>query len=140
MSLEPEALKQRADQVLDAMPEDGRPLVERVSLAVERARRQLSDERELQALRWSDVDLAAGVIRVERGWDVREGVIELKSNAARRRVPIVAALRDRLAEHRILTGRSEGVRVRLDRRAAGRCGRPEQAGRRSMEGHLLDRI
>jgi integrase len=54
---------------------------------------------ELRALRVDDVDLAAGVIRVERGWDPVEGVIELKSNAGRRRVPIAAILRDYLAEH-----------------------------------------
>lgn len=36
---------------------------------------------ELQALRVRDVDLAAGVVHVERGWDEREGVIELKSRA-----------------------------------------------------------
>jgi integrase len=64
---------------------------------------------ELMALRWSDVDLAAGVIRVERGWDMREGQIALKSNAGRRRVPIVAALRDHLIEHRLLTDRDEGL-------------------------------
>ncbi len=55
---------------------------------------------ELQALRWDDVDLATGVIRVERAWDVREGPIEPKSRAARRRVPIPAILRDYLVEHR----------------------------------------
>lgn len=54
---------------------------------------------ELRALRAQDVDLAAGVIRVERGWDPAEGPIELKSNAGRRRVPIAAVLRDQLAEH-----------------------------------------
>ena len=55
---------------------------------------------ELQALRWDDVDLANGVIRVERAWDVQEGPIEPKSRAARRRDPIPAILRDYLVEHR----------------------------------------
>jgi integrase len=55
---------------------------------------------ELQALRWDDVDLANGVIRVERGWDVQEGPIEPKSRAARRKVPIPAILGDYLVEHR----------------------------------------
>ena len=54
---------------------------------------------ELRALRVDDVDLAAGVICVERGWDPVEGVIELKSQAGRRKVPIAAVLRDHLAEH-----------------------------------------
>lgn len=54
---------------------------------------------ELIALRWEDVDLAVGVIRVERSWDVKEGVaVEPKSRSGRRRVPIAAALRDMLVE------------------------------------------
>jgi len=56
---------------------------------------------ELQALRWTDVELATGVIRVERAWDVREGPIEPKSRAARRKVPIPAVLRDYLVEQRL---------------------------------------
>ena len=48
---------------------------------------------ELKALRWSDVDLDAGLIRVERGWDDKEGPIEPKSRAGRRRVPLAAPLR-----------------------------------------------
>jgi integrase len=55
---------------------------------------------ELQALRWDDVDLAKGVIGIERAWDVREGEIEPKSRAGRRTVPIAAVLRDYLVEHR----------------------------------------
>jgi integrase len=61
---------------------------------------------ELRALRVADVDLAAGVIRVERGWDPVEGVIELKSRAGRRKVPLVAALRDYLDHHLLRTGRT----------------------------------
>jgi integrase len=47
---------------------------------------------ELRALRVDDVDLAGGVIRVERGWDPAEGAIELKSHAGRRKVPIAATV------------------------------------------------
>ncbi len=54
---------------------------------------------ELRALRVEDVDLANGIIRVERGWDPREGEIELKSRAGRRKVPISAVLRDFLDEY-----------------------------------------
>ena len=61
---------------------------------------------ELQALRWSDVDLEAGLIRVERSWDQREGPIEPKSRAGRRRVPLVRPLRSELAAHRL---RQEGA-------------------------------
>jgi len=56
---------------------------------------------ELRALRWIDVDLAGGVLRIERSWDVKEGVIEPKSFAGRRKVPIAAVLRDYLIGHRL---------------------------------------
>jgi integrase len=59
---------------------------------------------ELQGLRWDDVDLASGVIRIERGWDAAEGEIEPKSSAGRRKVPITAVLRDHLDEHRLRSG------------------------------------
>ena len=48
---------------------------------------------ELQALRVCDVDFEANVIAVERGWDQEEGVIEPKSLAGRRTVPLLAILR-----------------------------------------------
>ena len=51
---------------------------------------------ELTALHREDVDLATGVIRVERGWDDREGEVAPKSKQGRRKVPIPAVLRDRL--------------------------------------------
>jgi integrase len=56
---------------------------------------------ELQALHREDVDLASGVIRVERGWDDVEGEVPPKSKQGRRKVPIPAVLRDRLAEYLI---------------------------------------
>ena len=61
---------------------------------------------ELRALRWDNVDLAAGVIMVERSWDAKEGEIEPKSVKGRRRTPITATLRDYLAEHKVRTGRN----------------------------------
>jgi integrase len=61
---------------------------------------------ELRALQCDDVDLAGGVIRVERGWDDQEGEIEGKTRAARRTVPIASVLRDVLAEHKLRTGRA----------------------------------
>lgn len=51
------------------------------------------------------MDLANGVIRVERGWDPVEGEIELKSHAGRCKVPISAVLRDFLIDHLARTGR-----------------------------------
>ena len=64
---------------------------------------------ELTALRWEDVDLAQGVIKVRRGWDHVEGEIAPKSREGRRNVPIPAPLRDVLLEHRMST--PERVRV-----------------------------
>jgi integrase len=58
---------------------------------------------ELRGLRWEDIDLAGGIIHVRRGWDQVEGEIAPKSEAGRRRVPIPAALRDHLLEHRLAT-------------------------------------
>ena len=52
---------------------------------------------ELTALRDGDIDLELGVIRVERSWDPHEGIIEPKSRAGRRAVPVVTALRPHLA-------------------------------------------
>jgi integrase len=60
---------------------------------------------ELQALRWSSVDLDAGRIRVERSWDVKAGEIEPKSAKGTRTVPVVGALRGYLEAQRERTGR-----------------------------------
>jgi integrase len=62
------------------------------------------------ALRWADVDLANGVIRVERAYDEKEQVeIEPKSRAGRRTVPIVGALRDILVEHKASQACGDGL-------------------------------
>lgn len=60
---------------------------------------------ELQALRWSDVDLAGGLIRVARSWDEKAGYIAPKSQKGTRAVPIMGALRDHLLAHKARTGR-----------------------------------
>jgi integrase len=57
-------------------------------------------------LRWEDVDLAAGVVRVRRAWDDYEGEIEPKSAKGTRTVPISALLRDHRTEHKAKTGRN----------------------------------
>jgi integrase len=64
---------------------------------------------ELRALRWENVDVATGVIRVHATWDHREGPVEPKSKKGRRRVPIPAVLRDVLLEHRMRQERAEGL-------------------------------
>jgi integrase len=60
---------------------------------------------ELQALDWSQVDLEAGVIHVECSWDRQAGLIEPKSKAGKRKVPIADALRVHLLAHRLHQGR-----------------------------------
>jgi integrase len=64
---------------------------------------------ELWALRDEDADLEEGLLRVERSWDRREGVIEPKSRAGRRVVPIVAALRSHLAARKLRRRGNEGL-------------------------------
>jgi len=62
---------------------------------------------ELRALRWEDIDFEAGVIHVRRSWDADPaiGEIEVKSDAGRRRVPLIGALRKIIVEHKLATGR-----------------------------------
>jgi integrase len=56
---------------------------------------------ELMALRWDDVDLERRLIRVERSYDEKaRAIVEPKSRAGRRVVPIVTLLADALGEHR----------------------------------------
>ncbi len=64
---------------------------------------------ELRALLWDDVDLAAGLIRVERSMSSHGEIGEPKSRAGRRGVPIVAALRDLLVEHKLITRRDASL-------------------------------
>lgn len=64
---------------------------------------------ELQALRVCDIDFEANVVAVERGWDQEEGVIEPKSLAGRRTVPLLAILRGYLEGSMERTGRSGGA-------------------------------
>ena len=63
---------------------------------------------ELLALAWEHVDLAAGLIRVERSWDRVAGAVEPKSHKGRRTVPVPAVLRDFLDEQKLVTG-GEGL-------------------------------
>jgi integrase len=64
---------------------------------------------ELRALPWNNVDLAEGLIRVERSMSGHGEIGEPKSRAGRRGVPIVAALRDLLVEHKLVTRRDTGL-------------------------------
>src|SRR6266545_454869 len=64
---------------------------------------------ELRALLWNDVDLADGLIRVERSMSSHGETGGPKSRAGRRGVPVVAMLRDLLVEHKLVTRRGEGL-------------------------------
>jgi integrase len=97
------ASPEEAQRLLATLPEQDRPIWATALYAGLR-------RGELMALRWEDVDLATGVIRVERAYDDKERVeIEPKSRAGRRTVPIVGALRDILAEHRANGHQGEGL-------------------------------
>jgi integrase len=97
------ASPQEAERLLAALPEPDRPIWGTALYAGLR-------RGELMALRWADVDLANGVIRVERAYDEKEHVeIEPKSRAGRRTIPIVGALRDILVAHKARDSRDEGL-------------------------------
>jgi integrase len=61
---------------------------------------------ELRALRHEHVDIRGGLIRVEASWDPREGLIEPKSRAGKRSVPIPKVLNAHLARHSLAHGGS----------------------------------
>ena len=92
-----------ATELLRALPEEDRALWATALYAGLR-------RGELMALRWENIDLAAGVIRVTRAYDpkAREFVAP-KSRAGTRTVPIAAVLREALLEHKLASGRREGL-------------------------------
>jgi integrase len=97
------ASPEEAQRLLAALPERDRPVWATALYAGLR-------RGELMALLWEDVDLAAGVIRVERSYDDKGRVeIEPKSRAGRRTVPIVGALRDVLVDHKAQQDRDGGL-------------------------------
>ncbi len=97
------AAPDEAQRLLDALPDRDRAIWATALYAGLR-------RGELMALRWEEVDLAAGLIRVERSYDDKGHVeIEPKSRSGRRTVPIVGALRDALVDHRARQGRDEGL-------------------------------
>jgi integrase len=69
------------------------------------------------ALRWEDIDLQKNVMKVARSWDVKAGLIEPKSQAGRRSVPIASVLREYLIAHQLRSGRRDGL-------VFGTAGRP----------------
>lgn len=59
---------------------------------------------ELQALLWKNVDLEAGIIKVEANWDRVVGLIEPKTGAGRRKVPVPRAIARELRSYRVWQG------------------------------------
>ena len=97
------AAPHEAEQLLTALAVEDRALWATAAYAGVRAG-------ELQALRWNDINLASGILRVERAWDGKAGIfIEPKSRAGRRSIPIAAVLRDYLIEHKLRSPWSEGL-------------------------------
>jgi integrase len=124
---------EQATTLLSALAEADRPLW---ALALYAGLRR----GELMALRWDDVDLAGGVIRVERSWDEKSRVfVAPKSRAGRRKVPIAAVLRDILVERK-LTARSELVLPRSDDRAPFDGGAVAERAKRAWRRAGLDTI
>jgi len=92
-----------AQRLLDELPEKDRTLWATALYAGLR-------RGELLALRFTDVDLAAGVIRVERSYDPRSATTDTpKSRAGDRKVPIAAVLRDYLDQHRLRSAWKDGL-------------------------------
>ena len=83
---------------------------------------------ELQALRWGDVNLEQGVLRVEHSWDHIAGLIAPKSRAGRRTVPVPEALRGHLVAHRRAHRSTEFV-------FEGSAGRPMGSAMASRRAH-----
>lgn len=63
---------------------------------------------EALGLRWSDVDVRVGVVRVRRQLDRSGALVEPKTRAAKRDIPIPASLARLLAEHRLESRYSAG--------------------------------
>jgi integrase len=96
---------------------------------------------ELLALRWEDVDLGEGRIRVERSWDLAEGTaVGPKSAEGRRTVPMAARLRALLAAHQLACGRRDGLVFGVNGRTPASPSALTSRAREAWEGIGLDRI
>jgi integrase len=95
---EPSASAGDVEQLLAALREEDRALWAVAAYAGLR-------RGELRALRWEDVHLVGNVLHVRRGYDDKAGVIEPKSRAGQRQVPIAGKLRALLLAHSLRAGR-----------------------------------
>ena len=96
------AVRSRRERVVD--PAEARALLDALPLdvrAVYAAAIYAGLRRgELRGLRWDDVDLVAGVIRVRRSFDDKEGLVEPKTRAGSREAPMITVLRQVLTAWR----------------------------------------
>ena len=115
------AVRGRRDRV--ARPEEAEALIEAVP-ARDRALWATAlyaglRRGELLALRWANIELDQGLIRVKQSWDRVAGLVEPKSRHGRRRVPLSNTLRLYLIAHHLLQpGPADGFVF------AGATGRP----------------
>ena len=99
---------EEAAKLLAALPEEDRPLWATALYAGLR-------RGELLALRFEDIDFAAGVMRVERSFDpVARKFVAPKSRAGIRTVPIPTVLREYIAAQRLRAGRTTGLAFGAD--------------------------
>lgn len=98
------ASPQEARTLLDALPVEDRTIWATALYAGLR-------HGELRALRWADINIEGRTFRVERGWDAKEGEQDVKSDAAKRTVPIITRLTPYLAAHKLATGRDDDALV-----------------------------
>ncbi len=92
-----------AARLLAAVPDADRPVWATAMLAGLR-------RGEILALDWSNINLSAGVLRVERSYDPTSGLYLLpKSKHGIRTVPVTAALAPYLREHALRSGRRDGL-------------------------------
>jgi integrase len=103
------AVRERRDRIarpsevkalLEALPTEDRPVW---AMALYAGLRR----GEIRGLRWQDVEFDRGLIRVEQSWDDKEGAIEPKSRAGRRRVLLAKPLRAYLVAHRLRSAGGE---------------------------------
>ena len=81
------ASPQHAAQLLEALPDPADKAAWALALYAGLRRG------EIMALRWADIDTAAGTIQIERSWDTKtRAFVKPKSRAGHRRVPLAAAL------------------------------------------------
>jgi integrase len=74
---------------------------------------------EILALTWERIDLPAGALQVEAGWDARTAqTVAPKSRAGHRSVPISTELRKHLVAYRLASGRSSGLLFPSERDAS----------------------